>query len=145
MTLLSWSNQYLIGEPTIDKEHHELFDLINAFHTHWQEDRKRSEIANILSKLVKYAELHFQHEEAIMATAGYPLLDEHRAVHEKLFLSIFQLNEGYMNNLRGIEMDTMKFVRDWLIQHIINNDYLFRDFLVRKKQADAQGTNAKPD
>lgn len=33
MALLSWSNQYSIGNDLIDTEHEELFRLINAFHT----------------------------------------------------------------------------------------------------------------
>ena len=31
-------------------------------------------------------------------------------------------------------MNTMKFVKDWLIEHIVHNDYLSRDHLVRQKK-----------
>ena len=36
MALLSWTDQYLIGNDLIDTEHKELFRLINDFHTHWR-------------------------------------------------------------------------------------------------------------
>lgn len=29
----------------------------------------------------------------------------------------------------------MKFVRSWLVEHIVNNDYAFRDFLLRKAKS----------
>ncbi len=137
MTLLSWSDQYLIGNPTIDAEHRELFRLINDFHSHWQERQQRQDIAFVLNRLVSYAQEHFRHEEEIMAAAGYPRLAEHHQVHEHLFDAIFRLHEEYMEQDRHLEQDTMKFVKSWLVEHIINNDYLFRDFLA-KKQADGQ-------
>ena len=94
MTLLTWSNDYLIGDETIDAEHKELFRIINNFHDKWQE-RKESEdreaIATVLNRLVRYAEEHFQHEELIMRGADFPLIAEHRSIHEGLFERIFQI------------------------------------------------------
>lgn len=129
MALLSWSNQYLIGEQTIDAEHCELFRLINNFHSLWLEQRHRQDIASVLNQLVKYAEVHFQHEESIMNSAEYPGLAEHHKAHEELFDAIFRLQQEYESNDLHLEQDTMKFVRSWLIEHIIKSDYAFRDFL----------------
>lgn len=131
MTFLSWNDDYLIGDATIDTEHRELFRLINEFHSRWQAGRERREIALVLTQLVRYAEEHFQHEEALMAAAGYPLLDEHRRVHEELVESIFVLHEEYVKQEGNIELKTMKFVRNWLVEHIVHNDYLFRDYLAK--------------
>lgn len=77
MTLLSWSNQYLIGDARIDSEHEELFRLLNDFHSRWAEAQDRQDIARILNNLVIYAEMHFRHEEKIMADSDYPKLAEH--------------------------------------------------------------------
>jgi hemerythrin len=142
MALLSWSDQYLIGNATIDAEHKELFRLINDFHTGWNERRQPTEIAALLNRLVQYAQLHFQHEEAIMADAGYPRLAEHHAVHEQLFDTIFKLHQEQMEHDRHLEQDTLKFVRSWLVEHIVNRDYDFRDFLARPPAANDQ--TAKP-
>ena len=40
-------------------------------------------------------------------------------------------SEGNLN----LEINTMKFVRNWLIEHILKSDYLFRDFLKRQKSS----------
>jgi len=133
MALLSWSNQYLIGNFTIDTEHKELFRLINAFHDHWIEKRDHKDIARVLNQLVVYTQMHFQHEEGIMEEAGYPRLEEHQAIHEAMVDTIFKLHQSIETKNSHLEMDTMKFVRAWLVEHILQNDYLFRDFLVRKK------------
>lgn len=132
MALLSWSDQYLIGNKTIDDEHKELFRLINEFHSDWVETQDRQAIARVLNRLVDYAERHFQHEEQIMAEASYPMLEEHRKVHEMLFDKIFNLHQEYVSKDLRLEIGMVKFLKNWLVDHILDNDYLFRDFLRRK-------------
>ena len=133
MALLSWSTQYSIGNDLIDTEHQELFRLINAFHDLWQEKRDPQTIAVLLNQLVAYAEMHFQHEETIMLDAEFPRLAEHQQVHESMVDNIFKLRQSFEHHHDHLEMNTMKFVKSWLLEHIIQNDYLFRDFLARQK------------
>ena len=135
MALLSWSDHYLTGNDIIDNEHKELFHLINDFHTHWLEAHDRRDIARVLNQLIAYAQMHFQHEENIMDAAGYPILVQHQKIHEALIDSIFQLHQSYSEGNLNLEINTMKFVRNWLLEHILKNDYLFRDFLKRQKSS----------
>ena len=135
MALLSWSTQYSIGNDLIDTEHKELFRLVNAFHDRWQEKRDQQSIAQLLNQLVTYAEMHFQHEETIMLDAGFPRLAEHQQVHEAMVETIFKLRQSFEEHHSHLEMSTMKFIKAWLLEHIIQNDYLFRDFLARQKNA----------
>lgn len=134
MALLSWNDQYLIGQATIDDEHKMLFRLINDFHTHWSENRDRRDIARVLNQLIQYGELHFQDEERIMAQEGYPELESHRRIHEKLIDEIFKLNEELADQSRLLERDMTKFLKQWLVDHIVHNDYEFRNFLIRKRR-----------
>jgi hemerythrin len=133
MALLSWSTQYSIGNNLIDAEHEELFRLINAFHDHWLEKRDHQSIARLLNQLVVYTEMHFRHEEAIMLDAGFPKLPEHQQVHELMVETIFKLCQSFEEKNNHLEMDTMKFLKNWLLDHIVRDDYSFRDFLARQK------------
>ncbi len=133
MALLSWSDQYSIGNDLIDSEHEELFRLINAFHSQWLQARKQQAIARVLNQLVSYTESHFRHEETIMRDEGYVQLDGHMALHEAMIDTIFQLQKSYEEGGLRLEMDTMKFLKSWLLEHILKDDYGFRDFLTRKK------------
>ena len=135
MALLSWSKQYQIGNDLIDNEHEELFRLINAFHDHWLEKRERQTIIPLLNQLVVYAQMHFRHEELIMQGAEYPKLAEHQQVHEAMVETIFKLRQSFEAHDSHLEMNTMKFIKTWLLEHIIQNDYLFRDFLIRQKNS----------
>lgn len=133
MTLLSWSNQYAIGDDVIDTEHEELFRLINSFHSSWLEARDRQSIARVFNQLVAYAEMHFRHEETIMAEHEFPQLAVHKQQHETMVETIFRLHREYMEENRSLEVNTMKFIKAWLVEHILESDYRFRDFLARRK------------
>lgn len=143
MALLSWSPQYLIGNPQIDAEHEELFRLINAFHDSWLDARQPDNIARVLNRLVAYAQSHFRHEEEIMATTGFPKLEGHQRIHETMVETIFTLQQSLEDKSLRLEMETMKFLKAWLIEHILENDYLFRDFLARQKRKDETQTTTE--
>lgn len=134
MALLTWSDQYLIGNESIDLEHEELFRLINAFHSHWLETRNPPDIARMLNRLIAYAEKHFRNEEAIMDAAGFAPVGEHQRIHEAMVDRIFALQQAYEDGSLRLEMETMKFLKSWLIEHILESDYRFRDF-IRQKQS----------
>ena len=73
-----------------------------------------------------------------MRDAGFPRLEEHQAVHETMVETIFRLRQAFEQANGRIEMETIKFVKNWLIEHIVRSDYLFRDFLARRKSSDAE-------
>ena len=94
----------------------------------------------MLNQLIVYVQMHFRHEENIMEAAGYPKLAQHQQIHEAMIDTIFKLQQSYEDKNLHLEMDTMKFVKSWLIEHILQNDYLFRDFLSHKKASDSNAT-----
>ena len=49
--------------------------------------------------------------------------------------TIFKLHQSFTTKNNHLEIDTMKFVKAWLLEHILENDYQFRDFLLRKTPA----------
>ena len=134
MTILSWHDQYLIGERSIDEQHKQLFKLVNEFHSHWVLLHDPKEIVTVLNQLIQYGEYHFATEEAIMAKEGYPKLEHHQEDHEKLVKIVFLLNEEFAEKHELAANDVQKFCKHWLVDHIIYADYEFRDFLAQKRQ-----------
>lgn len=140
MAFLSWHDQYLIGESTIDAEHKQLFGLINDFHTQWLELRNRQQAALLMNRLMQYAESHFQHEENLMAAAGYPDLTRHAETHFGLTQTLFDLYAELVECDQRLEHDLLKFLKSWLVEHIVRCDYEFRDYLRQRQlpQMEAQ-------
>jgi len=140
MAFLSWRRDYEVGVAQIDAEHHGLFDLINEFHdTHARGDA-RKETAQVLNRLVAYAEEHFQHEEKLMSDSGYPQLDKQRAQHSALVASIFEINERLAADTAKGSTQILPLLKDWLVVHIVKSDMDLGDFLRRRDNQAAAGS-----
>jgi hemerythrin len=142
MTFMSWRKDYEVGVPQIDAEHRRLFDLINEFHDTFTQVDARKQIAQMLNRLVAYAEEHFQHEEQLMGDSGYPQLDMHRELHSGLVSSIFAINERLAADTAKASTETVQFLKNWLLQHILKHDVDIAEFLQRKAN---QAGKANPD
>jgi len=132
MILLSWQPDYRVGIPLIDTEHEYLFKLINEFHDKYANGDTHKQLLLVLNRLVAYAEVHFQHEEALMQEVAYPRLARQQEMHEQLYASIFDLNEKL--SLQGAKADaeTMRFLKHWILGHILKEDMDIGDFMRRK-------------
>jgi len=133
MSLVRWDEKYLVGDEVIDSDHRALFTLINEFYDAFQETKKRSDLVAILTKLVKYAEAHFQREEAIMHACGYMLLGEHQLSHTKLYETIYALNERLASDPAPLDRAAIAFLKNWLVDHVVTEDLKVGEFLHQQK------------
>jgi diguanylate cyclase (GGDEF)-like protein/hemerythrin-like metal-binding protein len=82
---LVWQEAYECGQPEIDREHRELFELANqlidAFLTHGS---SHDRITPIYDRVLDHVDRHFANEEAELARLGYARLDAHRRIHANL-------------------------------------------------------------
>lgn len=132
MTLLSWRGDFAVGVTLIDSEHRFLFDLINEFHDRYADNRTHREALLVLSRLVAYAEHHFRHEETLMSDVGYPRLAYHKGLHEALYTSIYAVHERLASGMDRIGAETLRFLKTWLVDHIVTEDVEIGDFMRRR-------------
>ena len=132
MILLSWQADYQVGIPLIDTEHQYLFKLINEFHDKYASGDTHKQLLLVLNRLVAYAEVHFQHEEALMQEIGYPRLARQQDLHAALYASIFELNEKLSSQGAKADAETMRFLKHWMLGHILKEDMDIGDFMRRK-------------
>ena len=132
MAFMSWRKDYAVGVAQIDAEHHGLFDLVNEFHDTYAHGDSRRKAAQVLNRLVAYAEEHFQHEEQLMGESGYPLLDQQKELHSELVASIFAINERLAADTARASTEILPFIKNWLVEHIVKNDMDIGEFLRRK-------------
>jgi hemerythrin len=133
MILLSWRDEYLVGIAQIDAEHQYLFKLINDFHDEHVRGGKSQEVLQVLSRLVAYAEEHFQHEEALMRSIEYPGLVRQQDLHEKLSQSAAE-----------VDSETLRFLKHWLVGHIVKEDMEIGDFMKRQAGASDRAATGSP-
>lgn len=143
MSLIEWSDDYIVGNAQIDDQHRYLFQLINAFYDAYMENQSRREVMRLLNQLIEYSESHFQDEEAIMRQAGYSEVDTHHHAHEGLYDQIFALNTKFDDRALNPTHDTISFLRTWLTDHIMKEDMAFAAFSKSKEGGSADGAKSK--
>ena len=144
MDLISWRPEYQVGVQLIDTEHKYLFELINEFHAKHAHGTSLKQCLLVLNRLVAYAEEHFQHEEALMQNISYPRLEVQKEMHRELFTSIFDLNEKLSVDDAIVDAGTMRFLKYWLIEHIVKEDTAIGDFLRREAAQSGRTVDEEP-
>jgi len=129
---LVWQKAYECGEPTIDREHQQLFYLANSLfeaslQPEIQSQTLRSECERFLAHLVQ----HFANEEALLALNGYGDLDRHRLAHAELVMRAADFEAAVVAG-RAKLGDLVEFVANSVIaQHTFKVDrqyfHLFRN------------------
>ncbi len=119
---VQWNRTLHIGIPKVDQEHQHLVAIVNAFHDVHRRGAGREKVFTALNLLMKYVEIHFQHEEALMEAGHYPALEDHRKEHEDLTRQIFDLYARCKRGQAQITDETMEFLKHWLVDHILGMD-----------------------
>jgi len=111
-----WTETFNIGIEAIDKDHQILFTLLNDV-TH--SSMNEHDIDMVLGKLINYTCYHFKREEAIMAICGYPDLESHKGIHQKLASQANELAQKWNQDRNPETVISLRmFLREWLINHI---------------------------
>ena len=81
--MIEWSEKYSVGNMMIDKQHQQLFDVINELE-HLIDDRSaegNNRFHLVLHRLSEYARFHFETEEHILMQIGYVDIIAHAKEH----------------------------------------------------------------
>jgi hemerythrin len=135
---LHWPEDYACGDPTVDAEHRELFDLGNALIDAVREQYSEPGLWRAaLDSLLAHLARHFQSEEALMVRHGYGRLAVHRRAHAGLLRRADELRAAVE---RG----------DATLNHLVNflaNDVVALHLLKMDRDFDLQlpGSNGNAD
>lgn len=116
-----FTDDLLTGNETIDSQHRELIGKINDLLVSCEERSNQGGAARMLNFLADYTEFHFNEEEALQKSIGYPGLKEHMEKHEELRITVRDLHEMLTEEEGPSDAFVEKVsekVRDWLFYHI---------------------------
>jgi hemerythrin len=139
MALMSWMDSYSVSVPQFDSQHKQLFALINRLHDAMAKGHANDVMAKTLDELILYTKSHFQAEEKLLESKGYPDLAAHKAQHEKFTSQVVQFQEDFISGKLTVTIQLMNFLRDWLIHHILETDKQYGEFLKQRQKEKAQG------
>lgn len=122
MTFIFWNEVPHIGIDEIDAQHKQLVNIINELCDIRPFQNSQEAFNGILSRLIDYAEYHFDFEEELMNQLNYSKLEEHKAEHQKFRNQIKEIQESQTEERFHIEDKLMIFLEDWFTEHILNED-----------------------
>lgn len=137
---LVWSESFATGVPEIDDQHMILVHTLNEASVRLANDASLDSLDRITQDLLSYALYHFETEEELMQTYGYPEnggtdaaqhLEQHRAFSAK----VVQVREGIKQGTPVAPEELLGFLNGWLVNHILNTDKKLGAFIVARRGA----------
>jgi hemerythrin-like metal-binding protein len=123
--LLEWSEHYAVGVAVIDGQHREMLDTVNRLLEGLRDGRDADELVETLRELVRLTEHNIATEERLMQEHGLALghhHDEHQRLLEAIRRFDLPLDAGGLGS-------SARFLREWLLGHIDENDRPFAEQL----------------
>ncbi len=136
MPFMKWDERFVIGIKEVDEQHKKLVDLINELYDAVKNPEKSMEVIDrVLKELIDYAHYHFSTEEKLMEQYNYPELEMHKKQHNAFKNKVqkfLEERESSPDQKRNLTLEVMKFLKDWLILHIMGVDKKFGPYIITK-------------
>jgi hemerythrin-like metal-binding protein len=134
--LTTRGDNLLLSVPQMDREHLTLLALENEFSVAVDSEASRAELEMRLTQLIEGFKSHFESEEWLMRSNGFPELKMHRNEHlnleKKLSMLRDDLGSGVVNRCSAL----IDFVRLLTGQHIQGADTELAHFLHMRGRPD---------
>jgi hemerythrin len=121
---VAWSDDFLVGNASIDMQHKELVKMINEFHAGVRAGGVVARVYFIkaIQCSVKYIKTHFSIEEKLMKNGNYPSFEEHKGEHETFTAEVARQVQNIETEGNPDPSDFVKFLIDWVSHHIAVSD-----------------------
>ena len=122
MTLLTWNHACTVGVRAMDDQHGILMDTMNELRLAVMRGRSRSELCEVLDRLIEFTRMHFHSEEQLLERNGFPALEMHCAAHRTILEQMRQaaqhLHLGDGTPMRPL----LNSMREGFVMHIDRMD-----------------------
>jgi hemerythrin len=130
---LVWQEAYECDEPTIDRQHREIFELANAlFDVSFTSESPTEAFGAALEKLMVHIARHFIDEEALLVQHGYKNIELHRAEHAGLLARAMELKASTLAGKTSLGELVEFLAKTVVADHIFKDDWDY--FPLFKKQ-----------
>lgn len=122
MAFILWRSALSIGNKLIDSQHQKLVEIINKLYDGINQKNSELKMNEIFAELISYTKYHFSAEEALMLKYGYAEMAQHKKAHADFVNTINDLKLNSILSDTKLKMEVFKFLKTWLIEHIMNTD-----------------------
>lgn len=117
MTQIEWSEEFSVGNASIDREHESLIGQINQLYDQLNPPLDTEMIESILSDLQDDISTHFALEELLMQEAGFAEYEAHKQDHERLLDQIHDMMFHFTEDPGSGRELLINRLSDWFSHH----------------------------
>lgn len=123
MSFIEWGEKYEIGVEEVDKQHQQLFEIINDFHEAMRTGSGKEEVGRTIEELENYVNYHFSSERELATDCGFShdcsgCHESHQQAHNAFAEQVAELRRLHDEEDATVHMKTLRFLRQWLNEHI---------------------------
>lgn len=130
---IDWDPSYSVDIPEIDELQKKMFALFNVLIDLKTEASDEKDAANMISEINEYCKFYFSKEEEYLKKEGYPEFESHSKEHRQFVKTTINLRREIAEEADNLTYQTIKDLREWLVNHIVKSDSLYVPFLRIKK------------
>lgn len=130
--LMTWTDDLSVGIRLVDEQHKVLLGLINELHAAMRARKSDAVLISVVERLKEYTVKHFGQEEEYFDRYGYPETTHHKELHRKLVQQVLEFEAALKSGKAKVTMEIMRFLKDWLVGHIMGQDKKYAPFLNEK-------------
>ncbi len=128
---VSWDQSLSVGLADLDKQHKNIFHILNQLHAAMNIESERKNLSGHLENLASEIKQHFHAEEDLMTKIDYPHLEDHQKAHRKLIKQVKSLQIWTKQERAMTARKDLRLIKSWLIDHIKYIDMKYARFIAR--------------
>jgi hemerythrin len=132
MESIKWTDELSVGVVEMDEQHQKLISMINRLISEQKILSTPETIAQLITDMTDYAEVHFRAEEFLLSEYGYEEIDMQVAQHEAFIANTQKFIEASDVGPNILSKELLDYLKQWLVQHILEQDMKYKDFFIKK-------------
>lgn len=137
MAFIEWEESFSVNNAEMDAQHRKWVEILNDLHAGLEDDGADSEVAMVeaLTAMMDYARQHFLAEERYMREIGFPETIAHIRIHNDCYGRVASYLLTEESGGRVPVGDLLRFLRGWLLEHILKEDKQYSLYAAREGSA----------
>jgi hemerythrin-like metal-binding protein len=132
MSVIGLTQEHNTGIAELDRHHAELLEIARRLHDSVQAEESEAKIDALLEELIERTRAHFEYEEALMKSYGFPDLEAHKAEHDELLSCLAGLRDARGDGCHPRFEEEIDASDDWTLIHVREKDVPLGAFLRSK-------------
>ena len=132
MDVINWRDEFSVGVKEMDDQHKKLIAMINKLISEQKNLTDPKTIADLLTEMTEYAQVHFRAEEYLMAEYDYDQKSLHEKQHHDFIDKTIAFHSASDIGPNILSNALLDYLATWLIGHILKEDMKYKEFFKSK-------------